>query len=62
VRRNANASDDSGCTLTNAITRGFTQMLDSFCLVNMNCRVDDRLYVSPTHRSQSSAEKSQKQG
>ncbi|HEX3653751.1 MAG TPA: RHS repeat-associated core domain-containing protein [Rhizomicrobium sp.] len=42
-RRNPDASDDSGCTLTSVLTRGFTQheMLDSFCLVNMNARVYD---------------------
>ncbi|HEX3653753.1 MAG TPA: RHS repeat-associated core domain-containing protein [Rhizomicrobium sp.] len=42
-RRNPDASDDSGCTLTSVLTRGFTQheMLDSFCLVNMNGRVYD---------------------
>jgi RHS repeat-associated protein len=42
-RRSPNASDDPSCTLASVLTRGFTQheMLDSFCLVNMNGRVYD---------------------
>ena len=42
-RRNPDGTDTSGCTLTSVTTRGFTdhEMLDQFCLVNMNARVYD---------------------
>lgn len=42
-RRNADATDDPGCTESSVLTRGFTEheMLDQFCLVNMNARLYD---------------------
>jgi RHS repeat-associated protein len=42
-RRNADGSDNTTCSLTSQITRGFTgqEMLDSVCLINMNARLYD---------------------
>ena len=42
-RRNANGTDNSACSVTSLTTRGYTghEMLDSFCLINMNARTYD---------------------
>jgi hypothetical protein len=42
-RRNPDATDDSGCTISSQIPRGYTghEMLDQLCLVNMNARLYD---------------------
>lgn len=42
-RRNDNGTDASGCSLTSATLRGYTaqEMMDSFCLVNLNGRIYD---------------------
>ncbi|MBV9990521.1 MAG: VCBS repeat-containing protein [Alphaproteobacteria bacterium] len=42
-RRNANGTDNSACSITSLTTRGYTghEMLDSFCLINMNARTYD---------------------
>jgi RHS repeat-associated protein len=42
-RRNADGSDNTTCSITSQISRGFTgqEMLDSVCLINMNARLYD---------------------
>ncbi|MBV9990531.1 MAG: VCBS repeat-containing protein [Alphaproteobacteria bacterium] len=42
-RRNADGSDNTTCSITSQTTRGYTghEMLDSYCLINMNARVQD---------------------
>ncbi|HXC55051.1 MAG TPA: RHS repeat-associated core domain-containing protein [Rhizomicrobium sp.] len=42
-RRNADGTDNSGCSITSATTRGFTghEMLDNLCEINANARIYD---------------------
>ncbi|MBV9991179.1 MAG: VCBS repeat-containing protein [Alphaproteobacteria bacterium] len=45
-RRNADGTDSSTCSITSQLSRGFTghEMLDTFCLVNMNALISPQLY------------------
>jgi RHS repeat-associated protein len=42
-RRNADGSDNTTCSITSQVSRGFTgqEMLDSVCMINMNARLYD---------------------
>src|SRR5262249_34248919 len=42
-RRNADGTDNATCSVTSVMSRGYTghEMLDQFCLINMNARIQD---------------------
>lgn len=42
-RRNANGTDNTACSITSAISRGYTghEMMDAVCLINANARIYD---------------------